>query len=73
MSVSFLPVFPFSLKEDVSLNYFTWNFSKLSPTKGALFELVTNIVLCILFLSRPISPKNMIPFLPARVQKSGII
>ena len=48
MSVSFLPVFPFSLKEDVSLNYITWNFSKLSPTKGALFELVTNIVLCIL-------------------------
>lgn len=48
MSVSFLPVFPFSLKEDVSLNYFTWNFSKLSPAKGALFELVTNIVLCIL-------------------------
>ena len=48
MSVSFLTVFRFSLKEDVSLNYFTWNFSKLSPTKGALFELVTNIVLCIL-------------------------
>lgn len=48
VSVSFLPAFSFSLKEDVPLNYFTWKFSKLSPTKDALFELVTNIVLCIL-------------------------